>query len=229
LKSPYRLTCYHTFQVYCKPYKMGNRDLDLQVGALMHYLEHTFAKGCPIDLNVCARDIALEPIKYGTEPPSMQCAWGFILMCLRWRFDYTTAKEIELARDSTKEILRLIEWPMEQMCEGSTFDEILDSYDKMLHPERYPPPEPDPMQVCWDALDQVRPELAKHTGFSAACIVYSTNGWGVRIECDGAPTNEFRSMIQDLFPKDMQIYFTDLSTCAKIVEISNTLPKVVDE
>lgn len=181
-------------------------DLDSQLGAFFHYLEKTLGKGIPIDLDACANEIALNP--------ATQKEWAFLLMCLYGRHSqlFTEDQEFELARDATKEILRMIDWPMDARCDGETFDYVLESYDKILHPENYPLPERDPVEVCLEAIDRVSTQL---NAFGVIALVCFKGSWVVRISY--VEDTATRTLIRALFPIDIAVEFDDRQVIEVII------------
>jgi len=148
----------------------------MQVGAFFYYIEQTMGKGLPIDLDQCAKDIgAKEDVN-----------WPFMLVCLYCQYDFMEQSEIILARDATVRIFEMINWPEDRYVEGMTKDSILKAYDRMIHPENYPPPSPDPLDLCADYLTANRDRLSP-LGVSFS-IVWGLDCWYVRIT--GPPERE---------------------------------------
>lgn len=164
-------------------------ELDLKVGALMHYFGQTIDKDLPVDLDTCARDVNIDPRDHANLT--------FLLLCLYGRYDFICSREMEVALKGTKEVIRLAELPTDIMCDGTTLEQLLVDYDRSLHPENHPPPR-DLMMECLTALDGARDRL-KEMGVRGRVVSTTHEGkftWC--IEFFGEENEEIRAMFPGL-------------------------------
>jgi hypothetical protein len=106
--------------------------LELQIGAFSHYVEQCKKKGKEFDVEECGKDVAIQPLGFRGETPTLNRAWGFLLMCVYGRTDFESADHIRQVSDATRKVLESVGIPLDEMCEGRTFNDVFETYEAMI-------------------------------------------------------------------------------------------------